>query len=122
MLQANSIFIMRYEIATLVLLMFYMYIYYSKRKTIYHEFSEKYLNFMECIFLLNLSSILYRDIFTRIFNISILMMMIFLLTYFEKVKTKNAKIIFIGVALFAIAFGSVNLNNIIANDYSGIFG
>lgn len=121
MLNTDSIFIMKYEVATLFLLIFYLYIYYSGRNKIKEEVPEKYINFTEMILLFNICSAPYRAIFTRILNISILAMTIFLMIYFEKVKSKNALIIFIGLVLFSVALGSVNLNNIIANDYNGIF-
>lgn len=121
MLQSDSIFTVKYEIGTLLLLIFYMYIYYSERKKIIDELPEKYMNFIEIILLFNLCSIPYRAIFTRVLNISILSMTVFLLIYFEKIKSKNTLFILIGLLLFSIVFGSVNLNNILGNDYNGIF-
>lgn len=120
-LNANSIFISVYDIATLCMLIFSMVIYYTSKKQIKDEFNKNFLKFMEIVMLFNLFSILYRDIFSRTFNISLLSMCLYLLVYIDRIKTKKSIFIIIGLIFFSIALGSVNLNNILVNNYNDIF-
>lgn len=76
---------------------------------------------MEIVLLFNVFSIFYRDIFSRILTLTMLLNNVYLLIYFVKSSKKQLMIIVPVITLFCIALGSVNLNNILANDYNGIF-
>lgn len=121
MLNEESIFIMTYDIATLLLLLFYCFIYYLTRKRLNEEIPEKFSNLIEIILLLNLFSIPYRAIFSRIFNISILSINIYFLSYINKTKKNELFMLLIVIGIFSVAFGGVNLNNIITNNFNNIF-
>lgn len=119
-IQKKQILYTTYDTITLILLLFYTFIFYKSRKEIREYISTKYIDFVEIILLLNLFSIFYKDIFSRVFNITLLCMCIYLLMYFKKVKTEKIVIVIV-LCLFSVGLGSVNVNNILANDFNNIF-
>lgn len=121
MLNEDSIFIMAYDIGTLILLIFYILIYYTSRKKLKDEIGEEFSYFIEIILLFNIFSIPYRSIFSRLFNISLLSMNLYLLVYLQKIKRNQLLVILFIIMIFAFIFGRVNLNIILDNDFNGIF-
>lgn len=119
-IQKKQILYTTYDTITLILLLFYTFIFYKSRKEIREYISTKYIDFVEIILLLNLFSIFYKDIFSRVFNITLLCMCIYLLMYLKKVKTEKIVIVIV-LCLFSVGLGSVNVNNILANDFNNIF-
>ena len=103
------------------LLIFYIYLFYSSRKKLREEFSTKFFEFMEIVLLFNIFSCFYRDIFSRILTLTMLLYNIYFLIYLSKCTKKQLTLIIPIILLFCIALGSVNINNILENDYNNIF-
>ena len=77
--------------------------------------------FIFIVLLFNICSIQYFVIYTRILDLSIILMNLYLLQVLDMIKRKHKIIIIIGLVLFSLALGSVNLNLIQANDFNNIF-
>ena len=121
MLNEVSIFAGIYDIGTLMLLILYMYIYYTSKNKLTKELPEKFIQFVEIVLLLNIFSIPYRSIFARILNLTILCINIYLLSYLKNTKNRHLIIILLALFMFCVVLGSVNFNNIISNDFNNIF-
>lgn len=121
MLNGDKKLIGLYDYSTLFLLIFYTIIYYISRKRLKGEFSDKYIDFIEIVILFNISSIVYRDIFSRILTMTMLIFNVYFLTYFSKTDSKKSLVAMLGLLIFCLALGSVNINNLLYNNYNGIF-
>ncbi len=122
LLQGNGIST-TFEIVSLLLLVLYIFIFYRtnrKNKLVKNTNLNKYFDFVEMILLLNIFSIFYKDIFLRIFNISILSMLIYIIIYLKNSNKENIILILI-LCIFSVLIGSVNLNILLANNFGDVF-
>ena len=78
------------------------------------------MNTMDIIILFNICSIFYRDIFARVLTFVMLMFNIYFLVYFTKTSKRRYLLVMFILILFCIALGSVNLNNLLHNNYNNI--
>lgn len=110
-----------YDYLLLVLLLFIILISYLYRKIIKKYISEKFCNMTILILSFNVFSIFYRDIFSRILNLSLLCFCIFLYIILNKCSKKNLVIILVILLIFILLFGSIMLNVFSRYNFNGIF-
>ena len=121
LLESQSTWYSTYGITIILLLLFFMAVYLLTNKKYRHIENEKFCDLIFIVLLFNICSVQYFDIYTRIFDFSIVLMNLYLLQILDIVKRKYKIIIIIGLVLFSLLLGSVNLNLIQANDFNNIF-
>lgn len=109
-----------YDYTTLLLLVLYAYIFFSSKKYAKEQFSIDFLNLIEIVILLNLSSFMYRDIFSRVLNLTIVLYNIYLLYYIHKNRKKDLPLVILFITLLCIGLGSVNINSLSNNNLQNI--
>lgn len=121
MVMGNRSLFTVYDIFTFLLILFFLIIFYDNKDKIKKEVSNKFLEFTELILLFNVFSPLYRDIFSRILNISILCMCLYIMSLISITNSKKLPIILIFILLFSVILGSVSFNIFRNNDFNNIF-
>ncbi len=121
LLESQSTWYSTYGITIILLLLFFIVVYLLTNKKYREIENEKFCDLIFIVLLFNICSIQYFVIYTRILDLSIILMNLYLLQVLDMVKRKHKIIIIIGLVLFSLALGSVNLNLIQANDFNNIF-
>lgn len=119
-INGNSL-ITSYDFFTLFVVIIFIFIFFNYKKIISESLPSKFLDFSELILFLNLFSLLYRDIFSRIFNISILCMSIIILTLLNKKIGKEKIIITILLSVVSLVLGNTSYNTFKNQNFNNIF-
>lgn len=121
LLETQSAWYSTYGVTIILLLLFFIIIYLFTNKKYREIENEKFCDLIFIVLLFNICSVQYFVIYTRILDFSIVLMNLYLLQVLDIVKRKYKIIIIIGLLLFSLLLGSVNLNLIRGNDFNNIF-
>jgi len=121
MLKGSHTLYTSYDLFTLLALIIYGILFFFSYNRLKNEYSNKILDFTKIVLLFNLCSLFYRDIFSRVFNLSLLCMCLYFSVYLSKMKMQRNVFVLLLLIFVSLAFASVSFNIFKTYDFNNIF-